>query len=634
MTVLSGRPNQSRRAALAQARQSRRPSRLGTPAGTASKPDQVLASDAGFPGLLQQAWERAAAAPDLPSALQTLLTLDGHVPADVQLRALRMEDECAIKVLFGHSWRADGQLRDPAQEAGRRPAFRGELGLTTSGRVVLRVPSQGPLSGGTDLVGGVIRVPWPDRAVSGYLSERDQAIGYQSRAVADCRRWLAEAGRIGRDDLLDHLKEAALRTAPFTLYQEDKQYTNFRDRNTLTGKTLWPGHPDCALSSLQGLPLQLWSDQDVVLVVCLALLIRSAGFARIEEANGTQLSIDHVAHLLELTRQKYNAVPGGREVPPAGSHRVAALADLSEALRERRRQLGTQVLLYREIHGALVHKVERIAGPRQEPARGREATLCAHLREHLPVTGATLDEIGADIAATPSWLARPHAEFGTGLESLVYQTVSGATAAFESDFAMSRGIRSLPRLIAALGAQDWSEITKWEVPEFFCCVVPAASASRLLGDSAARLADIAWAISSRMQYNSWHFIAGNLPKDPMVVARDYFVPPTIPDLAYFSDLHHRGHVSARVRFSIRSPQPVEVAGRIFHGFVDLRLLRCEGRPFDEQDLLAAHRGSQFIAQATGLAADLAAGGADLEVSSFDSEWHWSTIAATEAGTLR
>jgi hypothetical protein len=38
--------------------------------------------------------------------------------------------------------------------------------------------------------------------------------------------------------MLESLKEAALRTAPFVLYQEDRQYTNFRDRNTLTGKTL------------------------------------------------------------------------------------------------------------------------------------------------------------------------------------------------------------------------------------------------------------------------------------------------------------------------------------------------------------------------------------------------------------
>jgi hypothetical protein len=136
-----------------------------------------------------------------------------------------------------------------------------------------------------------------------------------------------------------------------------------------------------------------------------------------------------------------------------------------------------------------------------------------------------------------------------------------------------------------------------------------------------------------MQYNSWHFIVGNLPKVPAVVARDYFVPPTVPDLAYFSDQHHHGHVAARVRFSIRSPQPVDVLGRMFNGFIDLRLLRCAGLPFDEQDLLAAHRSSVFIARATSLAAVLVANGENVEVTSFDSHWHWATITGTPPSAL-
>src|SRR5438270_4837659 len=95
----------SRKATLAKARQSRRPSRLGQRAGGTAKPDYLVADDAGFPGLLKQTWERATAAPDLPTAVDTLLTLDGHVPADIQLRALPAEQERALKVLFGRTWR-------------------------------------------------------------------------------------------------------------------------------------------------------------------------------------------------------------------------------------------------------------------------------------------------------------------------------------------------------------------------------------------------------------------------------------------------------------------------------------------------------------------------------------------------
>ncbi|HET7017416.1 MAG TPA: hypothetical protein VFI65_26070, partial [Streptosporangiaceae bacterium] len=510
--------------------------------------------------------------------------------------------------------------------AGARASFLGEIGLNTSGRVVIRVPSKGPVAAAHDLVGGVLRVPWSTANLLDYQAELARASVRSVESVADGRQWLAEAGPDGLAGILENLKEAARRTAPFVLYSGDRQYTNFRDRNTLTGKTLWPGHPDCALSSLATVPVELWSDSDVQMVVGLTLLVRSSGFGRIEEANGTQITIEHVADLLERTRLLYNNFSGGEPLPPAASGQVAALSELAGALARRRREITAPVQLYREIQGPLMHKTERVSAPRGNQARRIEAELCARVSESLPVKGSTFAELSNSLEASPGWLAEPHGEFGTGLESLVFETVRAATAAFDADFAMSRGIRSLTALIAALRAQDWPKIATWDIPHFFCCVVPQPQASRHFGGSPAHLADTAWSISARMQYNSWHFLVANLPKAPEVAARDYFVPPTLPDIAYYSDQHHHGHVAAMVRFTIRSPQSVEVLGRTFNGFIDLRLLRCDGLPFGEQELLAAHSASGFIAKATSLAAALVADGADIEVTKFDSQWHWAKIA--------
>ncbi|GAA4224434.1 hypothetical protein GCM10022254_03850 [Actinomadura meridiana] len=622
----------SRRAELAGMRLSRRPSRLGTRAGAAPGPDRVLPDEAGFPGLLARVVDAASAAPTLHAAVRVLLTLDGHVPADVQLRALRIEDEAALAVLGGVSWREGDRPAASPLAPGDRPAFVGELGLTSAGRVVARVPSGAPLDVEEDLAGAALRVPWSSAALLDYGRRGRRARERASRAAADCRRWLADAGAPGRDDLVEQLQEAALRTAPFVFYQGSRMYTNFRDRNTLTGKTLWPGHPDCALSVLLGLPLELWSDADAVMVVCLTLLIRSAGFARIEEANGTQLSVDHVAYLLERTRREYNRVPGGRPVPPALTTRVEELDGLAEALRTRRRHVGERVQLYREIHSALMHKTERTAGRLGAVARRRHDALRARLRGRLPVADGAPDDLESCLAEAPEWLARPHDGFGTGLEALVHAAVTEAADVADADFAMSRGMRSLPALVRALRARDYAEITRWGIAEYFCCVVPSPGAHELFDGSTARLADVAWAISARMQYNSWHFIAGNLPGVPAVRARDYFVPPTIPDLAYHSDLHHRGHVASRVRYSIRSPQPVRVLDTTFDGFVDLRLMRCSGPPFDEQDLLLAQRVSACVATATSLAAALVADGTAVEVTAFDPQWHWKTITGAKPPT--
>ncbi|KXK58928.1 hypothetical protein AWW66_27060 [Micromonospora rosaria] len=610
------------REARAKARLSRRPSRLGQLGGRTETPDRTYDPVAGFPGLLGEVWRTASAQP-LPEAVQTLLTLNGHVPADVQLRALRLSDDAALSALFGRSWRTD----EPAAADDGEQVFLGEIGLTTAGRVVLRVPSAPLLRDEVDLVGGVLRVPWSAQALSLYQDRLKPIRTRYADAIEESRTWLAAAGTAGRDQFLADLTEATQRTAPFVLYQENRLYTNFRERNTLTGKTLWPGHPDCALSALRGVPLDLWSDGDVLMVVCLTILMRSAGYARIEEANSTQLTLDHVAELLERTRQRYQSVPGGTPVAPAASTGVTDLLALADALKQRRAEVGADAQLYREIHGPLMHKIEQVAVGWPAAADAPERELCAWLREHLPVAGDSLAELGRSVTEDPAWLAAPHGTFATGLESLVYESVRAAVHTFDVDFAMSRGLRSLPDLVTAMRSADWDRITAWELPEFFCCVVPAPEARRHFGGSVSRLADAAWAMSARMQYNSWHFIAGNLPRVPAVLDRDHFVPPAIPDIAHFSDQHHHGHVAARIRFSIRSPQAVTVLDRRFNGFVDVRLLRCDGRPFTELDLQVAHRLSGFVATATGAAAQLVADGADVTVTAFDTPWHAQTITA-------
>ncbi|WP_433578410.1 hypothetical protein [Nocardia brasiliensis] len=614
-----------RRAAMAKARLSRRPSRLGLPAGSTPVPEHTDYDD-GLPGLLARLWAECTRSTEHAAALELLLTLGGRVPAAVRLRALAPVEEAAVAALSGRSWRpvADGD-RDADDRA---TVFLGEIGLTTDARIVIRTPSDPPLSSEHDLIDGVRRIPWTARAVAHHQQLLAEIDTRRTDSIRDCRQWLAGLGGRGRDESLGELTEAALRTAPFILYEGPHRYSNFREPNNLTGKSLWPGHPDCVLSSLRGLPLDLWSDSQVVLVVCLLLLVRSAGPARIEEANGTQLSIDHVADLLEEIRLRYNLLRRGPAIAAPASKSVAALLELADALRTRRAELTTAVQLYREIHGALVHKTERVAGPVAEPCEGIDRRLSARLTELLPVSGRSLAELSAAVAAHPDWLAARHGEFGSGLESLVYETVSAAVREFGADFAMSRGLRSLPRLVAALRGADWAEIVRWEIADYFCCVVPDPAARAHFGGSPVRLADIAWSMAARMQYNSWHFIAGNLPGTPVVQARDHFFPPRIPDISHFSDLHHHGHIAGHVRFTIRSPQPVRVLDRLFNGFVDLRLLRCLGPAFDEQELLAAQRVSAFIARATEQAAALVATGRQLEVTAFDTAWHWATIAGS------
>lgn len=592
---------------------SKRPSRHGVAAGT-EKGTRGAPDAAGLPLLLAAAVDKARTELTPQGALERLLSLAGHVPADVGRKALTRDERAGVACL-----ERDGRV--PCSE----PVFTGALGITATGKVVVAVPTRRHVHDRADLFDAATTVGWSRDDVEAFRVLAAEAARREAAEVDAARRWLSGCSTDEVAALVEDIREAASRTAPFVLYRGHTVYSNFRGRNNLTGKSLLRTHPDCAFHGLEHLPLDLWTDDDVLVTVCLTLLIRSGGYGRIEECNGTQLDLASVAALFAECARSYGDVDGdgGVVVPalaPGAEPDVDALAEAAEGLRRRSAEVKAARLVYREIYGPLLHKRERIAITAATDQRERR--ICEALSEHLPLPAvADLDEAAAALRADDAWLARPSGSYGTGLEHLVQEVVEAAVDAFDAEFAMSRGLRDLSALAGLLAAEAWDRLVAWELPEYFCCVVPSTSALPVFGGSWPAVADAAWAMSARMQYNSWHFLPGSLPRVPVVEARDWFVPPTVPDIAHFSDQHHRGHVTNHVRFSIRSPQAVTIAGRRFAGFVDVRLLRCVGPAFAEPDLVTAHRTSRLVAVATELAAARAVAGEHVAVTAFDHTWH-------------
>lgn len=563
-----------------------------------------------MPRLLSTALEQASRADESAESLAILLTLGGHIPAAVGRRGLSGVERAAVAARFER----------PDRGAGDRTVFTGELGLTRTGKVVIRVPHRDtPVE--LSLHGVATRVEWTneDVVVFEQLAAAERRVA-DSEAVA-CRAWLGAREPHDLADLLELLRNTLLHMAPVVLYRDDRVYTNFREQNNLTGKSLLAGHPNCALHGLESISVQEWSDDQVSLVACLALLSKSGGNHRIEECNGTQINLREVAAVFARKAQLYRGAGADINTPELRSGATPAQLEVfAEQLRVARHRLRKTHLLYRRISGPILNKTELITTPGVASA-WRESAILGHLRETTPIQSSSWHEAGEELLADSDWLGAPCGEFGTGLEALVYETVSASAEHFTAHFAMSRGFRSIRMLLDRMRQEEWAAISSWELPEFFCCVVPGESVPALFNNSWESVADAMWAMSARMQFNSWHFLSGNLPKVPVVEARDYFTPPTMPDISNFSDQHHRGHVFNRVRFTIRSPQAVIVDDRRFDGFVDLRLVRCEGEPFEVTDLVDAHRVSRFLAAATENVAARAARGDEIEVRAFDHVWH-------------
>jgi hypothetical protein len=148
---------------------------------------------------------------------------------------------------------------------------------------------------------------------------------------------------------------------------------------------------------------------------------------------------------------------------------------------------------------------------------------------------------------------------------------------------------ALPELVAALTPKD-----------FFCCIVGTAVLSRRFGSRLT--SDVFRAVQARMQFNRWHFIVGNFPRNAVPDDRHYFYPPTMPDLAEWVDQFHGGHIRAAVRYSIRSPgpeileTPLQISGHGFRGFYDVRVVRIDGTPFAVEDLRLVRAHNAWMGQ--------------------------------------
>lgn len=602
------------------AKLSRRPSRLGAEAGATERPDREL-GDEGFKALLNHALQSGRAAPNLSECIDVLLTLDGHLPRAGSLRALSGEESLALGILL----RAD---RAPVAERGP-VVFTSALALGSGGRVVLTVPGHRSLPHDAIELGVVMRVPWGASDLSLYQQGLEGLRQQRAREVAELREMLGRLVGTKSGDLAPHYAEAvaAVRGAvymvpPVLFYEGMDTFSNLRDPNNLTGKTMLPSHPDCFFHLLAELPLDLWTDQEVVVVGCLWLLYCSGGPNRLESANGWQLSLENVADNLRYQAASYAALGFLVDVPQSCAH-AEELAGAALELAAVRARLVNERRLYYRINATTRRKVEHLF--EDEPLDGAEEEVCARVAKRLPGLGPSFEGVLTSLAQEPHRLAGPVGHWPTGFEAVIEATVSAARDVLDADYAMSRGLRSLTDLVDALRAEDWERIIAWELPAFYCCVKPSPAAVRFAGDDWAKLADSAWAIASRMQYNTWHVMPGNLPKSEALAARDFLAPHALPDIAVHSDLHHRGHVANKIRYSARSPETVVVAGTAFKSLTDLRVLRCEGPEFVPAELATVAHIARFLARLSETVAAAALNGQRIDITSFDHQWYRQTI---------
>jgi len=332
-----------------------------------------------------------------------------------------------------------------------------------------------------------------------------------------------------------------------------------------------------------------WSPAERLMVIALRALFLSGSSIRFEEFNGANLTARRLVERIHSLRDGY----ARQGIALEGD--VSNLFALAEAIgRAARTSPERGVLRYRSVSGWTFRKTEHV---RKLAVQPRHLVFCERLALFAETwSGKTFDggeESAARVADAVVAAAESQpwpAEQVSPVEGWIQQIVAGAVEMTAADYGMSSSIRNpAPLALASSDEELMAYVASLTTKDFFCCVTSRAGLAELIGPSIEH--DIYQAVAMRMQFNRWHFIPGNFPRQTIPAGRHWFYPPTMPDHAEWSDVWHGGHVKAGVRYSLRAPGPdmtllpLVIGRHTYRGFYDVRTVRMAGTPFNLDDLL-------------------------------------------------
>jgi hypothetical protein len=428
------------------------------------------------------------------------------------------------------------------------------------GHRLLRVDERVP-DGGSGLVSFTLG-KWEAKALGEAMATLSDL---SDKAKAAARRRIAAKAADGTLSLtVDTVRETLLHMPPVMLLLDGRLYSSLRH----SGANMVDGKDRVSrLSTLMSLPLEDWSEEDQYLVDAADLLLRSGGYYRLEEVNGTEVDPLSVCLFLEAKRRAYG---GGERQPDHYDSET-----LVEQVKILEHGLSKGRILYRVICGPRLNKaVDSLRRDASYPTPTRR--LSEALLERFPDVPVPGDD--------QAWLTdlSLRASASGMVEDLIVTVVRSGLADTNSDFFMSRGPVEL-----YLGAGYEQRSSK----DFFCLVESREGLDTRSFGLTHATEEVRRNQSLRMQFNSWKFWHGSLPAEERGETRHWFFPSRFPDIAFAENRVHPGHRDNGVVHSIRASGPLWLTHldgrgrRELASCFDCRGARCDiERPYGLEDL--------------------------------------------------
>lgn len=505
-----------------------------------------------------------------------LATLNGRVPFRLALTSLTAREAAIVQSTFG---REDIMIVPPDSDDMDRCNFL--VAHSPYGKLSLYERTAEAPEDTSEIIGGIqIERSLLNRIEDECLEESLLEAQVQRQLDAMLFGWEA-AGVIDRKvaqvaDWVDHVETVFVYIGRQLFSRSDAGSSTLIKR---------PG----LLHLLKGRPVAEWSVAERLFTATAQLLFLTGMSIRFEEFNGRQLTALRIKRWLMQKACVYYAALD-QQVP-------ADLVVLSlEELATRVGQLAVRVdqtdwIRFRRINGitfvkeeCLIHAVDHSHHPDQlapllvdfaAQALGLQLDPALSPQQSVAtITAAALRKAGQTSSTAD-------------LEQIIQRIILSAVLESGADYGMSSSFRDLTQLKSHAGMLTMTK------KDFFCCVLPHPHIAETMPQHV--LAEILHSVALRMEFNRWHFIAGNFDREEVPLDRHYFFPPRMPDIAEWSDLHHGGHTGACVRYSIRAPgaqlwnPPFFAFGHAYRGCYDVRLVRMEGPPFEKHDMYIASR---------------------------------------------
>ncbi len=396
-------------------------------------------------------------------------------------------------------------------------------------------------------------------------------------------------------DILNFVEHIIYHMAPVIFFYDDTYYTSFDKYNNLLFQNGKKEPRFYHIYKLKEKKIKQWGVQEKVFFYSLYCLLKSGPPSRGEELSGMQLRPIHVKdHFTSLLNTYAKAL--GVILNFDGKETLLEQAEYVDSIRKK---VLSNSIIWRNIKGITLNKREQVTpkvlSTSSDKFKFIPDRLGSFFLSHYNKRIKEFNHLNKDFYALIENIFHHHPKEATKeIEKIIHTIVLLATNNLKSDFGMTRGIRDFSKFIQLHKQNEIHAICSLPSSHYFCCVSPNECLPKNSTDKDSTLIKTLCAISARMTYNSWHYMAGNFPFSEIPKERHFYFPPLMSDITSLSEYRHRGHIVNHVVNCIRCPQSIEIMGKEYYAFCDFRVMRQNNMPYTLHDLNIAHMYSIII----------------------------------------